>query len=205
MERLDTKISPEQRIRKLFKSSGSLRSRELVAAGISRSQISRMVATARLERVTRGLYSMPEHPSNELSTLATIAKRAPRVVFCLLTALRFHHLTSQAPFEVWIAVSNKDYPPRLDYPPLRTLRFSGKALTEGVETHTVLGTKIQVTSVAKTVADCFKFRNKVGVDVALEALREAHRTKTASADDLWKFAKIDRVSNIMRPYLEAVS
>ena len=134
-----------------------------------------------------------------------MAKRAPGVVFCLLTALRIHDLTTQAPFEVWIAIGNKDHPPRLDYPPLRTVRFSAAALAAGVETRRVDGVQVRVTSVAKTVADCFKFRNKIGLDVALEALREARRAKKASADELWRYAKINRVTNVMRPYLEAVA
>jgi predicted transcriptional regulator of viral defense system len=134
-----------------------------------------------------------------------VAKRAPGVLFCLLTALRFHDLTTQAPFEVWIAIGNKAHPPRLDYPPLRTMRFSAESLSAGVETHRVDGTALHVTSVAKTVADCFKFRNKIGLDVALEALREARRAKKASADELWHYARLNRVSNVMRPYLEAVA
>jgi predicted transcriptional regulator of viral defense system len=106
---------------------------------------------------------------------------------------------------VWIAIGNKDHPPRLDYPLLRTVRFSDAALAAGVETRRVDGVAVRVTNVAKTVADCFKFRNKIGLDVALEALREARRAKKASADDLWHFAKINRVTNVMRPYLEAVA
>lgn len=105
---------------------------------------------------------------------------------------------------MWIAIGNKAHPPRLDHPPLRVLRFSAATLAAGVETHRVEGTAIRVTSVAKTVADCFKFRNKLGLDVALEALREARRTRKASADQPWRYAKIDRVANVMRPYLEAV-
>lgn len=189
----------------LFRRSATTRSRELVAAGFSRSQLSRMVATGQLVRVARGLYTLPDYQSSEHGTLAAVAKRAPDVLFCLLTALRFHDLTSQAPFEVWIAISNKAHPPRLNYPPLRTVRFSEAALKDGVETHLVEGTKIRVTSVAKTVADCFKFRNKIGLDVAMEALREARRAKKVTADELWRFAKINRVTNVMRPYLEAVT
>jgi predicted transcriptional regulator of viral defense system len=164
-----------------------------------------MVATGRLQRVARGLYALPDYVSGEHGALMTVAKRAPGVLFCLLTALRVHELTTQAPFEIWIAIANKEHPPRLDYPPLRTVRFSEAALKAGVETRRVDGTQVRVSSVAKTVADCFKFRNKIGLDVALEALREARRTKNVSADELWRYAKIDRVTNVMRPYLEAVA
>ena len=198
-------ISTEHRIQNLLRRAGTARSRELVVAGISRSRLSRMVAAGLLMRVARGLYAMPGYQGGEYSALVAVAKRAPGVLFCLLTALRIHDLTTQAPFEVWIAIGNKDHPPRLDYPPLRTLRFSAVALTAGVETRRVDGTTVRVTSVAKTVADCFKFRNKIGLDVALEALREARRAKKVSADELWRYAKVNRVTNVMRPYLEAVA
>jgi predicted transcriptional regulator of viral defense system len=177
----------------------------LVAAGIPRSQLSRLVAAGQVLRVARGLYTLPDYQSGEHGALVTVAKRAPGVLFCLLTALRIHDLTTQAPFEVWIAIGNKDHPPRLDYPPLRTVRFSDEALTAGADKLRIDGTMVRVTNVAKTVADCFKFRNKIGLDVALEALREARRARKASADDLWRYAKINRVTNVMRPYLEAVA
>jgi predicted transcriptional regulator of viral defense system len=134
-----------------------------------------------------------------------VAKRAPKVVFCLLTALRFHDLTTQAPHEVWIAIGNKAHPPRLDYPPMRVVRYSADSLSAGVEQHTVEGTVIRVTNVAKTVADCFKFRNRIGLEAALEALREVRRSKKASPDDLWRYARINRVANVIRPYLDAVA
>lgn len=197
--------STENVIQTLLRRTGTARSRELVAAGITRMQLSRMVASGQLVRVARGLYTMPGHQSSEHSALVTVSKRAPGVLFCLLTALRIHELTTQAPFEVWIAIGNKEHPPRLDYPPLRTVRFSASALSSGVETLEIDGTQVRVTNVAKTVADCFKFRNKIGLDVAMEALREARRSKKASADELWRYAKINRVANVMRPYLEAVS
>lgn len=195
----------KRKIQTLLGRAGTVRSRDIVAAGMTRSQLSRMVATGEVQRVARGLYAKPGYQSGEHGALVEVAKRAPNALFCLLTALRFHELTTQAPFEVWIAIGNKEHPPRMEYPPLRTVRFSGEALSAGVETHSIDGTRIRVTSVAKTVADCFKFRNKIGLDVALEALREARRTKKASADDLWRHAKIDRVANVMRPYLEAVA
>ena len=197
--------SGTHKVQTLVRRSGTVRSRDLVAAGATRAQISRMVATGDLVRVARGLYAASGYQSSEHGALVAVAKRAPGVLFCLLTALRFHDLTTQAPFEVWIAVGNKAHPPRLDYPSLRTVRFSTASLSAGVETHRVDGTPIRVTSVAKTVADCFKFRNKIGLDVALEALREARRAKKASADELWRYAKLNRVANVMRPYLEAVA
>ena len=197
-------ISTDKKIQTLLLRVGTARSRELVAAGITRSQLSRMVAAGQLARMARGLYALPDYQSGEHGALVTVAKRVPGVLFCLLTALRIHDLTTQAPFEVWIAIGNKAHPPRLDYPPLRTMRFADAALAAGMETYKIDGVVVRVTGVAKTVADCFKFRNKIGLDVALEALREARRAKKASADELWRYAKINRVTNVMRPYLEAV-
>ena len=197
--------SAAHKLQTLVRRSGTIRSRDLVAAGATRAQLSRMVAAGDLVRVARGLYAAPGYRSSEHGALAAVAKRAPGVLFCLLTALRFHDLTTQAPFEVWIAIGNKAHPPRLDYPSLRTVRLSAESLSAGVETHRVDGTPLRVTNVAKTVADCFKFRNKIGLDVALEALREARRARKASADELWRYAKLNRVANVMRPYLEAVA
>jgi predicted transcriptional regulator of viral defense system len=176
-----------------------------VQAGISRVQISRMVAAGRLQRVARGLYAPANYKPSEHATLIAVSRRAPDVVFCLLTALRLHDLTTQAPSEVWIAVGNKARAPRMDYPPLRIVRFSDATLNQGVETRTLEGVTLRVTNVAKTVADCFKFRNKIGLDVALEALREVRRDRRATNDELWRYAKLCRVATIMRPYLEAVA
>ncbi len=197
--------SAERKLKALLRGGGPRRSRELTQGGIHRAQLSRLVAAKKLQRVARGLYASPSYQGGEHRTLTTVAQRAPNSVFCLLTALRIHGLTTQAPFEVWIAIGNSDRPPRLDYPPLRIVRFSAASLSEGVETRRLEGVPVRVTTVAKTVADCFKFRNRIGLDVALEALREARRARRASPDDLWRFAKLNRVSNVMRPYLEATA
>lgn len=191
--------------RDLIGHRGTARSRELEAAGVARAQLSRLVASGDLVRITRGLYALPgrEPASNE--ALVVVAKRAPQAIFCLLTALRIHGLTTQAPFEIWLGIGHKDRAPRLDWPPLRVVRFSGSLLKAGVETREVDDVQIEVTGIARTVADCFKFRNKIGVDVAMEALREARRSRQASMDDLWHFAQACRVSNVMRPYLEALA
>ena len=126
-------------------------------------------------------------------------------MICLLSALRFHGLTTQPPFEVWLAIDNKTATPKLDYPPLRINRFSGAALTEGIEEHIVNGVTIRITDIAKTVADCFKYRNKIGLDVTLEVLREAWNTKRMTSDEIWHYAKIDRVSNVMPPQWVAIT
>lgn len=194
-----------ERIRQVFQRRGPVRSSELERLGLSRMDISRLLAAGKIHRVARGLYTASNYRPSEYATLVTVSRRAPNAVFCLLTALRLHDLTTQAPFEVWIAVGNKARAPRMDYPPLRVLRFSEPTLTQGVETRSIEGVKLHVTNVARTVADCFKFRNKIGLDVALEALREVRKERRATNDELWHYAKLCRVATIMRPYLEAVS
>lgn len=192
-------------IHRLFVRTGTLRSRELTARGVSRVQLSRWLAAGELQRLGHGIYALPEYAPNQHASLVEVARRAPQVVFCLLTALRFHKLTTQAPFEVWIAIGNKDHPPRLAYPKLRVQRFSPASLDFGVQEHHVDGATLRVTDVAKTVADCFKFRNKVGLDVALEALREVVHARRTTVDAIWAAAKVCRVASVMRPYLESLA
>jgi predicted transcriptional regulator of viral defense system len=157
-----------------------------------------------LERISRGLYGVPDSDVTENQSLAEIAKLYPDVVVCLLSALQFHGLTTQMPRQVWIAVDVDGRAPAKSPVPVRVVRFSGGALTEGVEIHNVGSVPVQVYSVAKTVADCFKFRNKIGTDVAVEALRESLRDRRTSPDELLRFAAICRVEKVMQPYLEAV-
>ena len=125
-------------------------------------------------------------------------------MFCLLTALQFHELTTQLPRQIWIAMPRGSHAPRIDYPPIKMVQFSGDAYSVGIEEVERDGVKLRVYGVAKTVADCFKHRNKIGLDVALEALKDVHAKRKASAHDLWRYAKVCRVANVMRPYLEAV-
>lgn len=188
----------------LVRAQGLVRPKDLAPVGIPRVALTRAVRRGQLERVGRGLYGLGTRPVSAHGTLAEVARRVPRGVICLLSALRFHDLTTQAPFEVWLAIDNKAGAPKLDYPPLRLVRFSGAALTEGVEEHVIDGVAIRVTGVAKTVADCFKYRNKIGLDVAMEALREAWTAKRMTSDEIWHYAKVDRVANVMRPYLESL-
>ncbi len=193
-----------ERLINLARSRGLIRSRDLAPLAISRVSLTRAVRRGQLERVGRGLYGLPGREVSAHGSLAEVARRVPKGVVCLLSALRFHGLTTQAPFEVWLAIENKAIAPKLDYPPLRIVRFSGVALTEGVEEHVVDGVTIRVTSIAKTVADCFKYRNKIGLDVALEALRDAWKDKRLTSEAIWRYAKICRVANVMRPYLESL-
>lgn len=194
-----------ERLIDLVRNQGLIRPRDLAPLGIPRVSLTRAVRRGQLERIGRGLYGLPGRPVSAHGVLAEVASRVPKGVVCLLSALRFHGVTTQAPFEVWLAIENKAIAPKLDYPPLRIVRFSGAALTEGVEVHVVDGVMVRVTGVPKTVADCFKYRNKIGLDVALEALREAWREKSMTSEDLWRYAKVCRVANVMRPYLESLT
>ena len=190
--------NPHASILEMARRQGLLRPRDVEACGFSRMALSTLAQQGKLTRLCRGLYALPNRPASEHSTLA-------EVLVCLLSALQFHGLTTQTPFEVWVAIGNKARAPKIDYPPLRIVRFGGDSLTTGVEEHQLDGVTVRVTSVAKTVADCFKYRNKIGLDVALEALREAWNAKRVKMDDLWHCAQICRVGNVMRPYLEALT
>lgn len=187
-----------------LKKWGMARARDLEGAGISRTQLRRLVDRGLIERVARGLYGLPGAARTERHHLAAAARRVPGGVICLLSALRFHGLTTQNPFEVWIAIERKAWRPLAAHPPLRLVYLSGPALEEGVETHDVGGVPIRVFSAAKTVVDCFKFRNKIGTDVAVEALRDYRRLHPKQLDAVWRFAQVDRVARVVQPYLESV-
>ncbi len=193
-----------QQILTLASAQGLIRPRDLIAQGLPRVALTRLVRQGLLTRVARGLYARPDRTVSEHGTLAEVARKHPQAIVCLLSALRVHDLTAQSPFEVWLAIPNKARAPKLEYPPLRIMRFSGAALTEGIEDHQVDGVTVRVTNVARTVADCFKFRNKIGLDVAMEALQEAWTNKRISMDELWRYATLCRVANVMRPYMESL-
>ncbi len=195
----------QQQVLRIIRRLGIVRPAELEAHGIPRGQLYRLVRQGRVERQARGIYVARRHPFTAEHTLAQVAKRVPGGVLCLLTALRFHELTTQAPAEVWIALPEKARKPRLDYPRLRVTRFSGPALTEGIETHRLEKVNVRVYSAAKTVADCFKYRNKVGIDVAVQALRDFGRQHRGGATELARFARICRVTRVLQPYLDAIA
>jgi len=182
-----------------------IRPRDLVAQKLPREYLSRLHAKGLLDRPARGIYTLADVELGEHQSLVEASKRVPHGIICLLSALRFHELTTQAPFEVWMAISTKARLPKLEYPPVRFVRFSGQALIAGIDTHTIAGVSVRVTSPARTVADCFKYRNKVGLDVALEALRDSWRKKKANMDQLHRAAQICRMANVMRPYLESLT
>jgi len=187
------------------KRHGVVRPRDFVAAGLRRGIVYEMVRSGELRRVGRGLYSWAGARMSAQRSLVEAAKAAPGAVICLMSALRFHDLTTQAPSEVWIAVENKAWRPRAAAASVRIVYMSGNAFTAGVESHHIENVPVRIYSAAKTVADCFKFRNKIGLEVAVEALRDYLRRNRRGADELWRYARICRVSRIIRPYLEAMS
>jgi predicted transcriptional regulator of viral defense system len=181
-----------------------LRSRDLVALGLPTVVLTRLVADGRLLRVARGVYALPGQAVGEHRSLAEVALRVPRGVVCLLSALRVHGIGTQAPFEVWLALPQGMSAPRLTQPALRLVRMSGAAFTQGVMHVAVDGVQVAVFNPAKTIADCFKYRNKIGLEVALEALRDGWQQRKVTMDDLFAYAAVNRVANVMRPYLESL-
>ena len=197
-------MNQKKQVLEIAKKKGIIRASDVEAAGISRNYLYRLCRERLLVKNARGLYTLPEAPVTEHSALAEIAKRIPHAVVCLVSALSFHGITTQIPHEIWLAVPRGSWRPNIDYPPLNLTYISGDAYSFEVQEHDINGVIIKVYSPAKTVADCFKFRNKVGLDVALEALREAWRSRKATMDELVEAARINRVSKIMRPYIEAI-
>jgi len=197
-------ITKQAHILELLKKHGILRPRDLDETGISRGYLNKLYAEGVLDRPARGLYTLVDAEPTEHRTIAEASKLFPKGVVCLLSALRLHELTTQSPFEVWLAISGKARLPRIEYPPLRFVRFSGAALSSHIEERRIEGVPVRVYTPAKTVADCFKYRNKIGLDVAIEALRDCRQQRKGSMDELWEAAKVCRMSTIMRPYLEAV-
>ncbi len=195
----------EESVLALARKQPLLRARDLAEHALPTVTLTRLVAAGKLERVARGVYSLPDRRLSEHSSLAEASLIVPQGVICLLSALRVHEIGTQAPFEVWTAIAQNAPAPRIEKPALRIVRMSGPALTEGIETRRIDGVKVRVFSAEKTVADCFKFRNKIGLDVALEALRDGWSRGLLSMDELARHAATDRVANVMRPYLESVA
>jgi predicted transcriptional regulator of viral defense system len=193
------------RIAKLFVSAPLRRSRDFVAAGVPRVTISRAMAAGQIKRLAHGLYCLADFLQNESGDLALVARRAPDAIVCLLSALSYHGITTQIPSEVWIAIPHKAWTPKLEYPSLRIVRYSGDVFARGTTVISIEGVPVRMTTVERTIADCFKFRNKIGLDVALEALKEANDKRKLDRDELWACAKLDRVTNVILPYLEAIA
>jgi predicted transcriptional regulator of viral defense system len=188
----------------LVAEKGILRARDLKEHGIPREYLRRLTERGELVRLGRGLYQHADHDVTAQHSLAEAAKRVPKGVLCLLSALRVHGLTTQNPFDIWMAIGHKDREPTVEHLSLRIVRMSGEARTEGIETRDIEGVSVPVYGPAKTVADCFKFRSRVGTDVAIEALRDFHRTRAGTMDELWHYAEICRVRTVIKPYMEAI-
>ncbi len=186
------------------KHGGMLRASEAIALGIHPRTLYRLRDENRLVTVSRGLYRLADLPELSDPDLVSVATRIPQAVICLISALAFHEITTEIPHEVSIALPRTVNRPRLDYPPLRVFWFSGESLTEGIEEHKIDGVKVRIYGPEKTVADCFKFRNRIGLDVAIEALKLCRERRGSTPRKLLHYARICRVERVMRPYLEAL-
>ncbi len=195
-------MSLSEKIIEIAEEKKLIKPKDLVAEKIPTVYLSRLVKQGKLLQVAYGLYALPDTKFDENQSLLEVQNLVPKGVFCLLTALQFHNLTTQNPFQVWLAVERKAAIPRIRSVQNRIFRMSGEMFSAGIEKHLVEGGTIRVYSPVKTVADCFKYRNKIGLDVAMEALKDAWRKRLITMDDLWHFAKINRVSNVMIPYLQ---
>lgn len=188
----------------LAKEKKIIRHSDLIGEKIPTVYLNRQVRDGNLIKLGRGIYALTETEFDENQTLLEVSCLVPKGVFCLLSALRFHELTTQNPFEVWLAVDRNSAVPKISSVQTRIFRMTGSAFSEGIEEYKVEGGTIRVYSPAKTVADCFKYRNKIGLDVAIEALRDSVRNKKATIDEIWHFAKINRVANVILPYLSSL-
>lgn len=198
------RASTTERVLRLARQKGILRVRDLTERGIHPEYLRRLCTAGVLERSGRGLYLLANGDYSANVTMVEAACRVPRGVICLLSALRFHEMGTQLPHEVWMMIERRAALPRIDHPRVRFFRASGEAFHAGVDHRRIDRTRVAIYCPAKTVADCFKYRNKIGLDVALEALRHGLRNKRTTVDDLWKYARICRVERVMRPYLEAL-
>jgi predicted transcriptional regulator of viral defense system len=206
LNHMETKTDSEL-ILELVKTRGLVHVRELEAEGIHTQTLTRLVREGKLERAARGLYRLPD-PDYEITKhhgLVIGASVAPKGVVCLISALHFHVIGTQLPRKLWMALPRGTREPTPEYPPLHFVRMSGEAFTAGIEEHVLEGQVVRIYDVPKTVVDCFKFRNKIGMDVALEALNESWRDRRLNLNLVAKYARVCRVWNVMRPYLEAIT
>lgn len=197
-------MSQTQEIISIAKRKGIIQSCDCKKSGISRNYLYRLCKEGILLKTSRGLYTLATIPATEHLSLIEVAKKNQNAIICLISALSFHNLTTQIPHEVWISIPRGSWRPNMEYPQLNITTLSKDAYSFGIQEHKIKGVRLKVYNPAKTVADCFKFRNKVGLDVAIEALKETLRSKKATVDEILKASQIDRVTKIIRPYLEAV-
>jgi len=194
--------SLKKRALQIARRQGFARTRDFAAAGIPRVYLQRLRDEGQLVRTGRGLYQLPDAGLSSAHSLAEAARVLPRGIVCLLSALQYHGLTTQIPHKVWMLLASKDWAPKNPPVAIKVVRASGEALTTGIEGHAVERLPVPITVPAKTVADCFKYRNKIGLDVAIEALKDCLRLRRATVDELWHYAAICRVQNVIRPYIE---
>ena len=197
-------ISKRQQVIEFAKQQAVVRPCDLVAKGLPKDYLNQLAQQGVLKKIGRGLYQWPDREMSSHQSLIEVAKLAPKGVITLLSALSFHELTTQNPFEVWLAIDRKARRPNIDYPPVRFVTMSQEGLSEGVELHKLDGVDVKIFCAAKTVADCFKYRNKLGLDVALEALKEGWKVRKFTMDELLNYAKVCRVANVMQPYMESL-
>lgn len=197
-------MTQHSRLTNFVREKGFVRVRDLLELGIHRETLRRMVASGELDRVARGLYRLSDCPVTEYHSLALVAKKVDGVVVCLLSALAFHEITTQLPTAVWVAIASGRTAPKLEWPVLEVTYMSDETLLFGAASHHLEGVEVRVTTPAKTVADCFKYRNKIGIDVAVEALKDYWVQRKGTIEDLIAAARVCRVSSVIRPYLEAV-
>lgn len=181
------------------------RPRDVLALGVSFRQLQRFVAEGTVEKLGSGVYRLSEVEPNEFETIAMVATAAPEAIVCLLSALRIHEIGTQSPHQVWLAVDRKARVPRRLPAKVRIVRFSGPMLTYGVVTQSMQGVRVRLTNPARTVVDCFRYRNKIGLDVAMEALRDAVRSRKAMVSEIDRAAEVCRIRTVIGPYLEALS
>ena len=193
---------PLQEILRYIGEHGMVRPRDIEDIGLPREYLIRLHRQGKINRSGRGIYTLSDANVTEHHSYAEVAKRLPHAVICLLSALVFYEITTQSPASVWIALRKGARKPALSSPSLRMVRLSGPSLTEGIEIHQIEGVSVQVYSAAKTVADCFKFRNKIGLDVAIEALKDSLRQRKTNVNEIYRYAKVCRVGNVIRPYME---
>jgi predicted transcriptional regulator of viral defense system len=189
----------------LLKDKGMLRLKDFIAEDITPETLARLVRDKQVLRPARGLYQLPNTQIDAAHTLVEASVLVPKGIVCLISALQFHELTLQMPSAVWMAIERTAWRPTSSYPPIRFVRFSGWAMTEGVERYPIQSRQVPITNPARTIVDCFRYRNKIGIDIAMEGLREGIRRRKCTPDQLWQYAKTARVWTVMRPYVEAVT
>jgi predicted transcriptional regulator of viral defense system len=196
--------SKRQQVIDLVRGQSVIRPRDLKEHGLPKDYLYSLAQEGVIERIGRGLYQWPNIDLGRHHSLVEVSKLAPNAVVALLSALNYHNMTTQNPHQIWLAIDRKAWRPEISYPPVRFVTMSAESLHAGVETHSIEGVQIKVFNPAKTVVDCFKYRGKIGIDVALEALREGWSARKFTIDELQSYAKICRVQKVMQPYLESL-